>query len=436
MTTLAVSVKKIAHKITSLIESPDFIQRYRYSERDFTRSRTLTFANLIRFQLNMVRGALQHELNTFFSYLEGKEDALERKVTDSAYCQARLKLKASAYDELNQQICKTFYAEADYNKWHDLRLLSVDGSVMPLPDHPTLWEAYGGVNSTSLHPNARLSTLYDPLNQLTLDLQIASCRINERELAQRHLQQAQPGDLVLYDRGYPAFWLFALHRSLGVEFCARTPWNLYNETRDLWMSEDNERCITLSSSGESKEKCQALGIDASPLQLRIVKIQLPDSDEPEILITSLTDTETYPFEDFAVLYHWRWFIEESYKVSKSRMEIENLTGYSTQAVEQDIRARWATMNINAVLVFDAEELLKDTLKDKSLKHDYKVNRANSLRQMKHNIVRMLQQLNPLPLLQRLITAIAREKEAVRPGRAFPRTLNTPGPRFPMRYKRI
>jgi hypothetical protein len=40
-------------------------------------------------------------------------------------------------------------------------------------------------------------------------------------LAIEHLAHAAPGDLLIDDRGYPASWLFALHLSLGVDFCMR-----------------------------------------------------------------------------------------------------------------------------------------------------------------------------------------------------------------------
>ena len=33
----------------------------------------------------------------------------------------------------------------------------------------------------------------------------------ERELAAEYLLYSRPDDLFLYDRGYPAFWLFAFH---------------------------------------------------------------------------------------------------------------------------------------------------------------------------------------------------------------------------------
>ena len=84
------------------------------------------------------------------------------------------------------------------------------------------------------------------------------------------------------------------------------------------------------------------------------------------------------------------------------------------------------MNLNAILIFDAEKLLQDELKAKALKNQYKVNRANSLRQTKHNIVRLFQQLNPLQLWHKLIKAMALEKEPVRTGRKYPRTINIPG----------
>lgn len=71
-----------------------------------------------------------------------------------------------------------------------------------------------------------------------------------------------------------------------------------------------------------------------------------------------------------------------------------------------------------------------------LKNQYKVTRANSLRQTKHNIVRLFQQLNPSQLWHKLIKAMALVREPVRPGRKYPRTFKKSGPRFPMCYKRV
>jgi hypothetical protein len=48
-----------------------------------------------------------------------------------------------------------------------------------------------------------------------------------------------------------------------------------------------------------------MGLDTSPLSLRLVRIEL-DSGEVEVLITSLTDSQTYPHDIFMDLYHKRW----------------------------------------------------------------------------------------------------------------------------------
>ena len=42
----------------------------------------------------------------------------------------------------------------------------------------------------------------------------------ERELAAEYLLYSSPDDLFLYDRGYPAFWLFAFHAQEQRHYCA------------------------------------------------------------------------------------------------------------------------------------------------------------------------------------------------------------------------
>jgi hypothetical protein len=59
---------------------------------------------------------------------------------------------------------------------------------------------------------ARISQMFDVLNQLTLDALIGPKAFGEREMAAEHFAHLCSGDLVLLDRGYPAFWLFALIR--------------------------------------------------------------------------------------------------------------------------------------------------------------------------------------------------------------------------------
>jgi len=64
--------------------------------------------------------------------------------------------------------------------------------------------------------------------------------IGERELAIKHLECASSDDLVLYDRGYPAVWLFILHQQKNVNFCMRVLQDSWNEIKYFMNSDKND----------------------------------------------------------------------------------------------------------------------------------------------------------------------------------------------------
>ena len=194
----------------------DFLARHRRSDKDFTRQRCLPFVVVIFFLLNLVKRALQDELDEFFNLERGAAVAAQ-VVTKSAFCQARLKLKAEAFVELQQVQVAYFYAEYAPATWHGLRLLAVDGSTAQLPATPAI-VAHFGLHGTV--PLARVSQMFDTLNKVTIDALIGPPAQGEREYAAQHLAHIGPGDLILLDRGYPAFWLFSLIRTRQADFCA------------------------------------------------------------------------------------------------------------------------------------------------------------------------------------------------------------------------
>jgi hypothetical protein len=68
---------------------------------------------------------------------------------------------------------------------------------------------------------ARISQFFDVLNKVTVDAIISPYHIGERELLHQHLVNLLPNDLLLPDRGHPAYWVFNLILSQGGNFCAR-----------------------------------------------------------------------------------------------------------------------------------------------------------------------------------------------------------------------
>jgi hypothetical protein len=98
-----------------------------------------------------------------------------------------------------------------------------DGSTARLPRIREIAEYFGVWHSKkgSDCPIARVSQMFDVLNKLSIDAIINPKSVGERELAAQHFLNLLPTDLVLLDRGYPAYWLFNLILSLNPNFCAR-----------------------------------------------------------------------------------------------------------------------------------------------------------------------------------------------------------------------
>jgi hypothetical protein len=171
------------------------------------------------FMLNALNGSIQAELVRFFNVID--DSYLSTKsVSTAAFCKARMKLSHQALIALNNDLVQSFYETATLDKWQGHRLLAVDGSVTQLPIADKLLKYFGKARPHAAMPHVRLSQLYD-VNNITLDLQVESHSTGEREMALKHLNKTQTGDLVVYDRAYPAIWFYKYHRLRNVYFCMR-----------------------------------------------------------------------------------------------------------------------------------------------------------------------------------------------------------------------
>ena len=426
---------QIVQNLTSKITSPDFLAQHRQSEKDFTRNRSLTFPRLITFMLNMINGSIQSELSRFFKVIDDSPIAIN-SVTTAAFCKARKKFSYTAFKALNSCLIDTFYNSSHVRKWNGHRLLAVDGSVTSLPNTSVLLEHFGKARSHAGRPAVRLSQLYDVQNKLTIDLQVDPHTTGERAQAVKHLDCAEKDDLILYDRGYPAVWLFILHQIKNVNFCARVTLDSSNILKAFLRSGKNEETTFLPCVEKSLRYCKKEGLPTSPIKIRLIRIVLP-SGETEILMTSLLDKETYPYTIFKDLYHKRWGVEEDYKLMKSRLTIENFSGISVEAVLQDIHAKLLTKNIAAVAIFEADKVKDEKYKQR--KHQYKINFTYTLSELKDNIIRFLLCSAPANLSRLLIAEISTVVDAYRPDRSFIRIDKRNRwnrPKYNMAYKRV
>ena len=421
--------------IKKIITSPDFIDRNRKSKKDFTRNRKLPFHLLMAFLLNFVRGSYQDELDKFFKTIH-RFDVAKRIVSKAALTKARMKIKFDAFVELNMHLINYFEKHFNPRTWFGFRLVAIDGSLTRLPQTQAVAQHFGVWNGRQGEPSpmGRISQFFDVLNKVTIDAIISPKGVGERELAAQHMLKLMPNDLVLLDRGYPAWWLFSLILSMDANFCARISCTKWKVVRKFFRSGLPEKIIQLPIHATSLAQCKQMGLDTNALKLRLIRIE--NDGKVAILITSLTDTQQYPIDIFNDLYHDRWPIEEDYKTIKCRMDLENFSGKSALSVYQDFHAKVFVKNLVAVMAFPVKDVL-DNLNDTKM-YRYQINFTQALSKSKGVVALLLHDLSRK--IRRLIADLQyifqRTVEPIRPGRKYPRKHKAMPRKFFLQYKPI
>ncbi len=82
----------------------------------------------------------------------------------------------------------------------------------------------------------------------------------------------------------------------------------------------------------------------------------------------------------------RWGVEENYKWHKVTLELENFSGYSELAIEQEFFALVFTANIASLLMQEAEEELEKENRVKGFKYSYKVNKRIAISALKDELI--------------------------------------------------
>jgi len=385
------------------------------------------------------KSSIQRELDRFYKEVT-QSDFNIRAVTKSAFTQARAKLNPWAFKRLNEVAVNSFYDGAEYYVWHNMRLLAVDGTRLVLPNHPTIIEEFGvhqfGPKADSPRSLAIGSMLYDVLNMVTIDSQIAPYVSSERDLLMQHLDHVKSGDLLLLDRGYPSFWLLFMLKAKGIEFCVRLKDDWWLKVKEFTESLDKERIVTFSLPKKDRSKLKDFPhmLDTK-ITCRLIKVEL-ENGEKEVLCTSLIDTQTYLHEEFEELYHYRWNEEEAYKLLKSRIELENFSGKTARAVKQDFHGKVFLMTLCAAYAHPIEEKVVAEYKaDQNRKHDQKINRTNAIASTMDVLIPIFIKNKYREALQAFDKIVEDTREIIRPGRSNPRN-KKPKKLYSMNYKRL
>lgn len=410
---------KIISNLWGTLHSQKFISRHKTSPTAFIRHRKLPFHNLVLFLLGNLKSSYNKELDRFFHQINGGVIGCS-SVTKPAVSVARKQLEPDAFLELNNQVINIFEQEATLDTWHGFRLLTIDGTTLRLPNVEEIRQHFGersGGQGTPC-PIGRMSELYDPLNKLTISGILTPINIDERNHAHQLLMYLMPKDLVILDRGYPAFSLFKAITSMNGNFCARMT-SHWKVVKDFLNSGLKEQIVDLTPTASAVSECIDMGLDKTPVTMRLLRIELSSGDT-EVLATTLTDSTIYQYDLFAELYHRRWFVEEDYKTLKLPLELENFTGKTVHSIYQDTYAQLLSKNIASILSFEARRQLKRS--GEKGKYAHQINFTYALSKTKEVMGRLFYSTRAdfEELLKILHTLYLKITEPIRPGRSYPR----------------
>ena len=389
-------------RIREAILGEDLRVRHRRHEKDFTRERVLTFPVVMLLLLQKTARSAQRHLQSFLRELS--TDFKSLSVTAGGWTQARAKLLHSAFIELNQSIVlPDFYApkQAQHcRRWRGHRVLGVDGSQLWLPNHPEVIKEFGAVQvANHLGPTGtryvpgRLSILYDLLNEIGLDARLGPVRRSEVEMAVEQLSQVEPGDVLIWDRGYTGYMLMAQVRARGAHVVGRCSKGSFAAAQQLFRINraGHSEVTRIWVPKAQREQAQELGLPME-LTVRFVSVRLPNG-ELEVLVTSLLEELDYPTEEFLEVYDWRWNQETYYQMLKGRLDLENWSGQTLEAVHQDVQVAVLVSNLESLLSQEVQEQLRAG--DGGRMHPAQVNRANSYHALKDLMLELLWSRQPV-----------------------------------------
>jgi hypothetical protein len=330
------------------IESEEFREIGRLSDNSFTRDRALTFSDINWIILSKKGISTAMEL---YNYYKTKKT---ESVSVQAFSKARMNLDPKIFVELNKRYLEEFYGNVPFVLYKGYVMLAVDGCVMDLWNEQVLKEEFGGIkdkNGEISLVKGQTCGIYDCLNDMIVDFQLAPYNTSEKELGIKNIKNAMnffkdQKLFTVFDRYFPSIELFHFLNKNKIKFICRIKKVSYKEEKELMTS--NDECVDIKitknrmnhiKDKKTKEKL----LEMEKIRLRITKVILENREEEHLISNWYFDEVDY--NEMKELYAQRWEIEKSFNVLKNKLEIENISGQSKIAIEQDFNAQILVHNI-------------------------------------------------------------------------------------------
>jgi hypothetical protein len=356
------------------------------------------------------------------------------QLSEAAFAKARERLPLTFWAALLVVLGEQFQQQhGRWLRWRGYRLLAMDGSTLKLPRYKALADHFDTARngSTTAVPRARMVLLQFPLARIPYRYELVPFSEGETTVAERLVKHLQPNDLVLLDRGFWSYPLFAQMLARQAQFGIRLKSGLKLKTvRRLGR---HERLVRWKVPHTQRKRIREAGLPMS-LTLRVIDYQIPGF-RPSAVVTSVTKPEEISAEDWirlatqtdagnqrlgVGLYHRRWEIETTFKELKVHQGMNSLRSRTPGSIHYEVAGHVLLYLLVRWMMVEAAEThgVDDPL---SLSFSAALNELTTLWPLllisSPNHVRHV-------LLPRLLRRIANHRVVKKPGRHFPRPHDT------------
>ena len=399
------TITAILLSVSNCIYSEEYVNRYRINNA-FTRSRKLSFSNIIRYIIHSSHHSVSVNYSSFRNMIYDEKLPM---VSKQALSKARQGISHKAFLNFFRISVEEYYKHnKNTSLWNGFHLFAVDGTTIQIPVSDENLKTFGS-NPNKYEkdtPLASVSALYDITNDILVDVNLKPYRFSERESAKLHMEYLpdKARSIVIFDRGYPSENLFRFLQQRKIFFLMRVP-----KTFKKIIYDEADTLFTFPSNKNFDE-----------ITLRSIHFTLKSGKE-EYLVTNLMPDQM-PQSQFEALYFFRWGIESKYRELKNRLEIENFNSLKPTCIKQEFYVAMFLSNLSAILKQEVDKKISSAPSSHNKKHTYQANRSYILNRLKNNILILLKSTKSfiLKAIHILVEEAALIRSIVRPDRKYGR----------------
>jgi hypothetical protein len=348
------------------------------------------------------------------------------------YCKARAKIPEAVYWRLARNSGRAVDEQAAGKLlWNKLRVRVVDGSTCKIADTEANRREYPLQQNLrpGLHyPVVRFLVIFSLAAGTVLDAAIRPYQgkgTGETGMLRELAENFAPGDVILGDRCYAGYWDIAFWLKRGVHLVSRWPASRPLDFRRGHRLGPGDYLLTWHKTDRPDwlDKETARDYPAT-LSIRVVqlKVDIPGFRVKEVLvITTLTDAQTYSRESLCELYRRRWQAELNLRSLKTHMGLEQLRCKKPKMVRNEFAMYLLAYNCVRRVAHEAAAIHNVLPHEISFKHTL---------QTINEFFRRFHHTNFTTWLTNLLDNLPQVKVANRPNRIEPYTCKTRPKDFP------